>query len=266
MKGKTVIAALALSLAAGSAMAADGEATGQLVVGGKSTPLKYAYAVPQRDGETLLIVSDEPLSNKAIKDVFERIHMADDGKLHTVEMLLDSKRTMTSVSMQHEGFKAHGGGYSSSNHFEPSASGAGSIAGRIYTSEPGEFVGVAYSFDATFTAPIWQEPAPTLGGTAAARSPQAKAALAFFKAGRARDLAALKKCVVSSRAGDFDGPQGKEMLEVFQFAPDPAKAKITRVDVSGDTAEVVFESQSTGSTETSTVRLKLENGRWKVSP
>jgi hypothetical protein len=247
-------------------MAADGEARGQLVVGDKSTPLNYAYAVPQRGGETLLIVSDEPLSNKAIKDVFERIHMADDGKLHAVEMLLDSKQTMTSVSMRHEGFKAHGGGYSSSNHFEPSASGAGSIAGRIYTSEPGEFVGVTYSFDATFSAPIWREPAPTLGGAAAVASPQAKAAIAFFKAGRAGDRAGVREQVLSSRAKELDGPEGKRLMEAFQFAPDPARAKVTRVDVAGDTAEVVFEIRSKESTETSTVRLKLEKGRWKVSP
>jgi hypothetical protein len=266
MELKAILAAIVLSLAAGSAAAVDGQASGRLVVGGKSTPLDHAYAVPQRGGEALLILCDEPLSNKALKDVFERIHMADDGKLHAVEMLLDSKRTPMSVSMRHEGFKGHGGGYSSSHRFEPSASDPESIAGRIYTSEPGEFMDVRYTFDATFTAPIWREPAPTLGGAAAAASPQAKAAVAFFKAGRARDLAALKKCVVSSRAGDFDGPEGKKLMEVFQFAPDPTKAKVTRVDVVGDAAEVVFENRSKDSTETSTVRLKLENGKWKVSP
>lgn len=263
---KSILAALTLSLLAGGVLAADGEVTGQLVVGGKSTPLKYAYAIPQRGGETLLILTDQPLSDKAVKDVFERIHMSDDGKLHAVEMLLDSKQTPTSVSMQHEGFKGHGGGFSSSHHFEPAGSDPKTVAGRIYTSAPGEFMDVPYSFDATFTAPIWHEPAPTLGGTAAARSPQAKAAIAFFKAGRAGDLAGIKKSVVSSKAGDFDGPEGKKLLEMFQFAPDPARARITRVDVQGDTAEVTFETLSKDSTETSTVRLMLEKGQWRVSP
>jgi len=266
MEMKTGLAALVLSLAAASAMAACGEARGQLVVGGRTTPLMYACAVPQRGGEMLLILSDEPLSTKAIEDVFERIHMADEGKLHAVEMLLDSKRTPTSVSMQHEGFKGHGGGYLSSHHFEPAASDPGTIAGRIFTSEPGEFMDVAYTFGATFTAPIWREPAPTLGGAAATASPQARVAIAFFKAGRAGDRAGVRKLVVSSRAKDFDGPEGKKLMEAFQFAPDPTRAKITRVDVEGDTTEVVFEIRSKESTEKSTVRLKLENGRWKVSP
>ena len=261
-----VPAALALALLAGPAPAAAEEAKGELVVGGKSTPLAHAYAVPQRDGETLLILTDEPLSDKAIKDVFERLHLSDDGKLHAVEMILDSKKTPISVSIRHEAFRAHGGGFSSSEHFEPQPSEPNSIAGRIYRTEPGEFVGVAYTFDATFTAPIWREPLPTLGGAAAAGSPQAKAAIAFFKAGRRGDVAGVKKCVVSSRAGEFDGPEGKKLMELFQFAPDPARAKITRVDVEGDGAEVSFETKSKNSTETSTVKLKLENGKWKVSP
>jgi hypothetical protein len=79
-------------------------------------------------------------------------------------------------------------------------------------------------------------------------------------------IAALAFSFAAARARAADGPQGKEMMEVFQFAPDPAKAKITRVDVAGETAEVVFESHSEGSTETSTVRPRLENGRWEVSP
>lgn len=49
-------------------MAGDGEARGQLVVGGRNTPLKYACAVPQRGGETLLILSDEPLSRLKLEN------------------------------------------------------------------------------------------------------------------------------------------------------------------------------------------------------
>ena len=266
MSSKIASTALALALLAARAQAAAGEAKGELVVGGKTTPLSHAYAVPQSGGETLLILADEPLSDKSIKDVFERIHLADGGKLHCVEMILDSKKTPISVSIRHEEFRAHGGGYSSSEHYEPRASEPGTVAGRIYRTEPGEFVGVAYTFDATFTAPLWHEPPPALGGAAAAGSPQAKVAVAFFKAGRAGDVAGVKKCVVSDRVKDFDGPDGKKLMEVFQFSPDPARAKITRVDVEGDTAVVTFETKSQGSTETSTVKLKLENGKWKVSP
>lgn len=236
MCAKVAFQVFTLALVARGAAAGDGEARGELVVAGRTTPLTYAYAVPQRDGETVLILTDEPLSDKSIKDVFERLHQADDGKLHSVEMILDSKKTPISVSIRHEAFKVHGGGFSSSDHFEPKASDPNSIAGRIYRTEPGEFFGIAYTFDATFTAPIWREPPPTLGGAATAGSPPAKVAVAFFKAGRAGDVAGVKKCVVAARVKDFDGPEGKKLMEVFQFAPDPVKARITRVDVEGDSA------------------------------
>ncbi len=255
-----------LGLVVVHAAAAQGDAKGELVVAGKTHAARSCVRGPaERRGDSSH-PADEPLSDKSIKDVFERIHLADDGKLHAVEMILDSKKTPISVSVRHNAFRAHGGGYSSSEHYEPRASEPGTVAGRIYRTEPGEFVGVAYTFDATFTAPLWREPTPTLGGAAAAGSPQAKAAVAFFKAGRAGDVAGVKKCVVSDRVKDFDGPDGKKLMDVFQFSPDPARAKITRVDVDGDNAEVTFETKSKGSTETITVKLKLENGKWKVSP
>ena len=208
-----------LALLAAHAAAAQGEAKGELAVGGKTTPLAHAYAVPQRGGETLLILTDEPLSDKSIQDVFERIHLADDGKLHAVEMILDSKKIPISVSIRHNSFRAHGGGYSSAEHFEPRASEPGTVAGRIYRTEPGEFVGVAYTFDATFTAPFWREPAPTLGGAAAAGSPQAKVAVAFFKAGRAGNVAGVKKCVVSEQGQRTStGPAGRSS---WRFSSSP---------------------------------------------
>lgn len=261
-----LLTALAFALQGTPAPPSPGEANGALVVAGRTTPLAHAYAVPQRGGETLLILTDEPLDDKALKDVFERIHRADEGKLHGVEMILDSKKTPISVSIRHDAFRAHGGGYSSAEHFEPRDSGPGVIAGRIYRTEPGEFAGVAYTFDATFTAPLRREPAPTLSGVAARKSPPARAAIAFFKAGRAGDVVGVKRSVVSDRAGDFEGPEGKKLMEAFQLAPDPARATITRVDVRGDEAEVTFVTTSKDSTETSTVKLRLDGGKWKVSP
>jgi hypothetical protein len=97
---KIALMVFTLALVAGSAGATDGEAKGELVVAGRTTPLTYAYAVSQREGEMLLILTDERLSNGSIKDVFERIHQADDGKLHSVEMILDSKKTPISVSVR----------------------------------------------------------------------------------------------------------------------------------------------------------------------
>jgi len=118
----------------------------------------------------------------------------------------------------------------------------------------------------TFTAPIWKEPPPTFSGEAAKKSPQAKVAMAFLKAGRAGDVKGLKKLVVASSIPDLEGPMAKEILEMMKMGPDPAKMKLTRVDVHGESAQVTYTLESKESTETTTINLKMEQGEWKVSP
>ncbi len=241
-------------------------AHGALEVAGKSTPLEYSYAVPQRNDEMLVILSDQPLSDKELKDVFERIHRAEGGDLHLVEVVLDAKLTPISVSIRHKAFTTNGGGGSTEDRFEKGKGDKNTIAGRFYRNTPGEFDGVAFTYDATVTAPVWKEPAPTYSGAAATSSPQGKAALAFLKAGHTGNVAALKKAVVASSIADLEGPMGKDIIEMMKKGPDPANAKITRVDVNGENAEVTLEQGSKESLETTTIKLVKEHGEWKVSP
>jgi hypothetical protein len=90
--------------------------------------------------------------------------------------------------------------------------------------------------------------------------------LAFLKAGKAGDVAGIKKMVVASSVADLEGPMGKDIIEMMKMGPDPGKAKITRVDVDGDNAEVRLEQGTKESMETTTIKLTLEKGQWKVSP
>lgn len=241
-------------------------AKGTLEVGGTRITLSHAYAVPERDEEMLVILSDKPLNDKELKDVFERIRRVEADDLHTIEITLGANRTPTTVSVRHKSLMTRGGGFSTDNIYEPEKSDKQMIAGRFYRKSPGEFDGVSYSYDATVRAPIWKEPPPTYAGEAAKKSPQARAAIAFFKAGRAGDLQGLKKVVVSSSIPDLEGPMGKEILEMMKLGPDPTRMKISRVDVEGESASVTFQQIRKESTETTTIRLRMENGEWKVSP
>lgn len=259
-----ILVSFGIAFAQGDAL--KGTAHGTLAVAGKGSPLDFAYAVPQRNDEMLLILSDQSLSDKELKDVFERIHRAEAGEIHIVEITLDTKKNPIAVSVRHKAFTTRGGGGSTEDRFEQKTSDKNTIAGRVYRSSPGEFDGVTYSYDATFTAPIWRKPPPTLSGEGAKNSPQASAALAFLKAGRAGDVAGVKKMSVASSIADLDGPMGKDIIEMMKLGPDPAKAKITRVDVHGDNAEVTLEQGTKESMETTTVKLALEKGQWKVSP
>ena len=144
-------AALA-ALPALAALAADGDAKGTLVVAGKSSPIAHAYVIPDRDGDVTLLLTDVVLSDKALRDVFERIGLADDGKLHAIEATIGRDRKLTSVSMRHKAFRLTGGGYSSDDVLEITAWDASRVAGRLYRKKPGDFFGTPYTFEATFTA------------------------------------------------------------------------------------------------------------------
>jgi hypothetical protein len=238
---------------------------GGLEIAGKMTPLDFAYAVPQRNGEMLVILSDKTLGTKELKDVFARIHLADSGEVHLVEITLDKDKSPISVSVRHNAFMTNGGGLSTDDTYEAEKSDKNTIAGRFYRKRPGEFDGVTYSYDATIKASIWAEPPPTFAGEAAKNSPQGKVALALLKAGRAGDAKAIRKLLTEDDAKDLDGPMGKDILEMMKMGPDPRKSKIMRVDVAGENADVTFEQSSKNGVESTTIHLRLVNGEWKVA-
>ncbi len=239
---------------------------GTLTVAGKETPLDYAYAVPQSKKEMLLILSDQPLADKELKDEFERIHRMEADEIHIVEITLDAQKQPMSVSVRHKAFASNWGGGSTEDKFEATTYDNATIAGRAYRSSPGEFNGVSYTFDATFSTNIWKEPPPTYAGEAAKNSEPGKAAIAFLKAGRSGKVAEIKKYIISSAVGVLDGPDGKEMIELLKLGPNPNKAKLTRVDVKGDDAEVVFEEISKDGSATTTIHMVQEDGKWKIDP
>src|ERR1700687_5281783 len=76
------------------AAAAEGKAEGKLTVAGKSTDVKYAYAsagpgfFDKTKEDVTVILSDVPLDAKALEDQFERMTMADAGKLHAFEITI----------------------------------------------------------------------------------------------------------------------------------------------------------------------------------
>jgi hypothetical protein len=182
------------------------------------------------------------------------------------EITLSAEQQPISVSVRHNAFKVAGGGGSTEDQFVAGTSDQNTVAGRFYRKSRGEFGGLTFTYDATVTAPIWREPAPTMSGAVASNSPQAKAALAFLKAGRSGNVTAIKKTVVAEAQADLDGPMGKEIVGMMKMGPDPTKGKVVSVNVDGESAEVRIEQGTRESSETTTIKLKLEHGQWKVSP
>ena len=265
------LAVLAVSV---SASAESGIARGKLTVSGKTTPLAYAYARSQKGffdktkEDILVILSDVPIPEEALADEFARHKMAEAGKLHAVEVTLNSEKQPVSGGLLHEAFSKTGGYVSVAgmHEFKATAFDGKRVAGTLGMEKPNEFMGNTFEYSATFDAPVWRRPPPTATGAAAVQSAPGKAALAFLNAAKTGKAAELKKTLSAELARQLDGPDGKQMLEALKgMTPDPKTGEMESVDVHGDVAEVTIVEKSKDGSVTSTIKLALEQGVWKVT-
>lgn len=144
-----------------AAVPAPGKADGQLTVGGKAIRLTYAYANAQKgffDPKTKdvrVILSDAPLDTDALDDDFARIGLAKEGKLHTVEVVINSQGQPISVTIRHDAFKVTVSGGSTEDAFESQVFDGKTAAGRMYRKSPGEsFDDIPFTYDVQFNTAI----------------------------------------------------------------------------------------------------------------
>lgn len=267
-------AGLAVSIAPPFAAQQAGTADGTYTVGGKTTKLTYAYATAkkgffdEKKEDVLVILSDVALSQAALDDQFERMHMARDGKLHALELTINSDKQVTSGTLLHEAFAKFQGSVSATgmHQFDSKTFDGKTAAGKLSTSRPSDFQDIAFQYSSAFEAPIYRKPPPSMSGAAARDSAPAKAVLALYKAARAGDLAAVRKALTPESAKVLDGPQAKEAMEFLKAtSPDPAAAEIESVDLKGDKAEVVVVVRSKDGKESSTMNAERVGGQWKVA-
>jgi len=265
---------LAVGIAVAPRAAADGKAGGTLTVNGRSTEMKYAYAsagpgfFDKTKEDVTVIVSDVPLDGKALEDEFERIHMADAGRLHAFEITLDADGKPISTSFRHNGFtKASPSGLSSEDVFEKKTFDGKTVEGRYRSAKPHEFFGNTYSFDVSFRADIGRKAKPvppTASETAAARkSPQAKVYADFLAAVQKEDLGAMKKLMSKEQAKHLDDPDAKKMVKMVKMMS-ATDIKVLKLAEKGDTAELTVSGKQDGNVQNGVVHMVREGGAWKV--
>jgi Domain of unknown function (DUF4878) len=269
----------ALILAAGvaamaSRAAAEGKAEGKLTVNGKSTDVKYAYAsagpgfFDKTKEDVTVIVSDVPLEGKALEDEFERIHMADAGKLHAFEITFGADAKPISTSFRHNGFtKASPSGLSSEDVFEKKTFDGKIVEGHYKSAKPHEFFGNTYAFDVSFKADITRKAKPvppTAAETAAAvKSPQAKVYADFLKAVQKEDLGAMRKLMTKDQAKNLDSPDAKKMVGLIKMMS-ATDIKVLKIVEKGDTADLTVSGKQDGKAQSGVVHMVKESGAWKV--
>ncbi len=267
-------ASLVLLLAAPAARASGGTASGTVTVNGKTAKMAHAYAraVPgffdKKTEDVEVILSDVPLEGKALTDVFERIHMADAGKLHAFEITIGADGKPISTAFRDNGFKkAAPSGLSSEDVFTKKVFDGKSVAGSYKSAKEKEFFGDHYSFDVSFSAEIVRAPKPvppTAAETAAAqKSPQAKVYAEYLAAIQKEDLKGLKKLMSADMAKQLDDPKAKEMLGMIKMMS-ATDVKPVKISEKGDTAELTVTGKQDGNVANGVVHLVKEGGAWKV--
>ena len=261
-------------LASPAARAAGGKAEGSITVNGKTTKLSYAYAravkgfFDKTKEDVEVILTDVPLDGKALEDSFERMHMADAGKLHAFEITIGADGKPISTAFRDNGFKkASPSGLSSEDVFTKKVFDGKTVDARYKSAKQGEFFGETYSFDVSFRADITRaaKPVPpTAAETAAAqKSPQAKVYAEFLKAVQKEDLGALRKLFTKEQAKHLDDPDAKKMVGFVKMMS-ATEIKVLKVVENGDTADLTVSGKQDGNTANGVVHMAKEGGAWKV--
>jgi hypothetical protein len=243
-------------------------------VNGKATKVSFAYAraVPgffdktKKDVE--VIVSDVPLEGKALTDQFERIHMADAGKLHAFEITIGDDGKPISTAFRHNGFKnAAPSGLSSEDVFTKKTFDGKTVEARYKSAGQKEFFGDTYAFDVSFRADVAHAPKvvpPTAAETAAAqKTPQAAVYADFLRAIQKEDVPALRKLFTKEQAKNLDDPEAKKMVGMVKMMS-PTEIKVLKVVETGDKADLTVTGKQDGSVASGVVHMVKEGGAWKV--
>lgn len=265
---------LSLSEADHAAIAAmkPGTASGEFIVNDQTTKLSYAYAVARREfpgdpEKVYVVLSDAPIPEDVLMKGFGVGALADEGKVHAVEVEIGKDRELQGGQLYHQTFAKSGGGASLSvsgmHHFLPVTFDANTVSGKMLMKEGDDFMGTEYYYAATFSAPVMRKPPPTYEGAKAALSGPGKAVTAFMSAARLGNKLALKKVVTPKMAAQLDGPEGKMILGMAKTSF-PVGMTVVEVTEKGDTAEVIAMKRSKTGKETVRLQALKIDGQWKV--
>jgi hypothetical protein len=286
------VVSFALSAAVVMAQGAAGAATGTLEVAKSRYPLKYAFAVmdkdPFSDGEKenlVVLLSDTPVPDalrKASNDW--RIWVADQsaaGNIHGLILTINPETKVWDAGsvLTKQGLMFYTetvtGDETRQLQFEPAGPIGARVAGKVSMKKP--MHGISdddgpWLVEAEWSADVVRRPGVTgvLTGAEARNSPQYKAARAFLEACRKKDLEAIGAAVdPKTRDGMmqmFSGPNQEDTLTAFShMANDALTYTLTKITVRGDSAELDFKDPKPDSGSAQTLRVVLAGGEWKIA-
>ena len=262
------LAALGPQALAQSATSAVNTATGGITLNGNKTEFKYAYTVVKpsladKKSETILTLTDKPLSAKAINDSFARSSEMRNNNVQILELTLDTDKKVRSVDFNVGALK--GGANTADYKAEVSRSTPTAFAGRVTSGGEQKEFRNTFSFDVRFDTAMLAPRAPDAIGKAAWATPQGKAVAEFLRAARAGDKAALKRVMLAEQVKALDGPDAARFLEFMKMSPNPKTAEFDSLFIDGDSAAAKIAERSRDGAASSDYTVRLIDGVWRVA-
>lgn len=252
--------------------AAAADVSGTLEINKKKFKLVHGYIDMVKPEEPVIVLSDKPLPAEQVP--FLNADYAVKNKVHAVVFVIIAKDKKISKELA---LLYTGGDYDSPAVGFPDdiisldlkRIDETIVEGKIKTIRPKTLTDLTYSFTATFklSAKAAREKAlaPKKVSFTGDDSAPVKAYTDFYRAVMGGDAGAMKKNLAAKSLKEFESMDAKEqemVLEMMKMRPEALK--IAKPAIAGSEATFKAEGKEGTGVSTGTIKMLLEDGRWKV--
>ncbi|MGE0449070.1 MAG: hypothetical protein AB7Q29_05735 [Vicinamibacterales bacterium] len=251
-----------------AAQSALSNASGALVLDGRSTPLTYAY-VAAKPGffdktkeDITVLLSDVPLSEADRDDSFGLIRLGRSGQAHVVEVVIDADGDPIAGAIYAPIFS---GMFSLTGMhvFESERFGGDEVQGTLHTRATHEFDGHTIEYRASFSARVPRPPTPEQVAQAIA-GPAGQAARAHLAAILAGDFTAFLGTLSPNAARGYQGDAGRARFDDYRRDMPEDATVVGLLEESPDAATATVQGHEREIVIEYTVTLERRDGRWVV--
>jgi hypothetical protein len=275
---------IGLAVGAGAQTSDVGTVTGKLTINGKTEPLRYVYAMSERDvndpkkEEIRIVLTNQPLPERVTNRLTPATFMGfrEENKTRLWGLFLELRPPEKRMNFLAVIGPIGGTTQSPVLQLQPQKLALTTykpdrVVGKLTMTRDDTFAFApegmterpTYRFEAAFDVPVRALPVPvTLTGAAARDSDPAKAVAGFIEAARRGDTNAIRRYLSAPVAKQLSSPNSLDMLTAFQRMGATLKMEqLSRVLISGDNASVEFKM---GKDDTASLEMVREKGEWKI--
>lgn len=245
--------------------------SGTLEINKKKFKLAHGYIDMAQPEEPIIVLSDRPLPEEQVP--FLNADYAVKNKVHAVVFGIVSKdRKISDMRWVYLGGAADIPVTVFPDDIislDLKRSDESVVEGKIKTSRPQTLTDLTYSFNATFklSAKAAREKAlaPKKVSFEGDDSAPVEAYKDYYRAVMAGDAAAMKKILVAKSLKEFESMDAREQemaLEIMKMRPEALK--IAKPTIAGNEATFKAEGKEGGGISTGTIKMQMEDGKWKV--